>query len=68
LGRSLSATLAWNYPTVEALAAHLAGGDAASAAPALTFAPLAGPLVHVAELSDEEAAQALRGSRKRGAR
>jgi len=29
---------------------------------------LAGPLVHVAELSDEEAALALRGSRKRGAR
>ncbi|MBI4995540.1 MAG: acyltransferase domain-containing protein, partial [Rhodocyclales bacterium] len=38
LGRPLSATLAWNYPTVEALVAHLAGADPAApaAAPAAT--------------------------------
>ncbi|MGX4733344.1 SDR family NAD(P)-dependent oxidoreductase [Kitasatospora griseola] len=30
LGRTLSATLAWAYPTVEALAAHLAGAEPAA--------------------------------------
>ena len=30
LGRPLSATLAWNYPTVEALVAHLAGAEPAA--------------------------------------
>lgn len=66
-GRSLSATLAWNYPTVEALAAHLAGGDAAAApAPAVPTAapPQAVPVV--AALSDEDALLALRGNRRRG--
>jgi len=64
-GRSLSATLAWNYPTVEALAAHLAGGEtaAAPAAPAAS-APQAVPVV--AALSDEDALLALRGNRRRG--
>ncbi|WP_437515469.1 SDR family NAD(P)-dependent oxidoreductase [Sorangium sp. So ce1099] len=33
LGRPLSPTLAWEYPTPEALARHLAGGDAAAQAP-----------------------------------
>ncbi|WP_437692902.1 SDR family NAD(P)-dependent oxidoreductase [Sorangium sp. So ce176] len=33
LGRPLSPTLAWEYPTPEALARHLAGGDAAGDAP-----------------------------------
>jgi len=66
-GRSLSATLAWNYPTVEALAAHLAGGDAATApAPAAPTPtpPQAVPVV--AALSDEDALLALRGNRRRG--
>ena len=31
LGRPLSATLAWNYPTIEALVAHLAGAEPAAA-------------------------------------
>ena len=30
LGRPLSATLAWNYPTVEAIVAHLAGAEPAA--------------------------------------
>lgn len=69
LGRSLSATLAWNYPTVEALAAHLAGGDAPSAAPPATVTAEAAPpqaVPVVAALSDEAALLALRGNRRRG--
>jgi acyl carrier protein len=71
LGRSLSATLAWNYPTVEALVEHLAGADAKAtpgAVPAQPAAPPAGPLAQrltevaeaVAAVSDEDAARALR--------
>ena len=65
LGRSLSATIAWNYPTVDALVGHLAGEVAAPAA-----APSgsdAGPIVpaDVAALSDEQAAAALRRTRVR---
>jgi acyl carrier protein len=30
LGRDLPATLLWDYPTIEQVAAHLAGGGAAS--------------------------------------
>lgn len=66
-GRSLSATLAWNYPTVEALAAHLAGGDAAAApAPAAPTATPPQAVPAVAALSDEDALLALRGNRRRG--
>ncbi len=71
LGRSLSATLAWNYPTVEALSAHLAG-DEPAAPNAVTAEPgvatLEAPVLQVAGLSDDEAALALRGNRRRGVR
>lgn len=70
-GRSLSATLAWNYPTVEALAAHLAGGDAAAPVaaptpPAQDALPPQQAVPVVAALSDEDALLALRGNRRRG--
>jgi myxalamid-type polyketide synthase MxaE and MxaD len=70
LGRPLSATLAWNYPTVAALAAHLAGdGEAAAPAPAESApAGRSEALAEIAQLSDEEAALALRASRTRGGR
>lgn len=81
LGRSLSATLAWNYPTVEALVTHLAGEAAvvksAPATPAVGLAPVAAgsasdelkrALTQVAGLSDEEALLALRRPRSRGDR
>ena len=73
LGRPLSATLAWNYPTVAALVDHLAGaGGAAAPAPAPAAAPQDAPppsehLSRIADLSDEEAAVALRAGRVRGA-
>jgi myxalamid-type polyketide synthase MxaE and MxaD len=74
LGRSLSATLAFNYPTVSALAEFLAGAPAAADAP-VTVAPIAevtalGAEDHgrIAELSDEDAARELRASRSRGTR
>jgi phthiocerol/phenolphthiocerol synthesis type-I polyketide synthase B len=63
LGRSLSATLAWNYPTVEALAGFLGGqGDAApEAAPEpATPEPVAVGLAEIEELSDEDIARQLR--------
>jgi phthiocerol/phenolphthiocerol synthesis type-I polyketide synthase B len=67
LGRSLSATLAWNYPTVEALAAFLSGdaGVAPAAAPKAAM-PAAEPdsldvgLEEIIELSDEDVARELR--------
>lgn len=71
LGRPLSATLAWNYPTVDALVAHLANGDPAvpAARPAygaqLAVAGLDNELGDVAKLSDDDAARALRGGRRR---
>ena len=62
LGRSLSATLAWNYPTVATLVAHLAGvGDAPPAQPPQrAILPLPDHVTGLAELSDEEALAALR--------
>jgi acyl transferase domain-containing protein len=72
LGRSLSATLAWNHPTIDALVAFLAGPDepAASAEktapPPAEASPLSERLTAVVGLSDEEAALALRGGRSRG--
>jgi acyl transferase domain-containing protein/acyl carrier protein len=69
-GRPLSATLAWNYPTVEALVGFLFGAvDPApvAAAPAATSAPppadVAEVLSGVNELSDEDAARLLRKRR-----
>ncbi|HTQ06402.1 MAG TPA: beta-ketoacyl reductase, partial [Polyangiaceae bacterium] len=68
LERPLSATLAWNYPTVEALVEHLAGDERPPAAaevakPAGAATPPALGLDDIAELSDEEAALALRRAR-----
>jgi myxalamid-type polyketide synthase MxaE and MxaD len=70
LGRSLPATLAFNYPTLAALVEHLAGGPAAGA-PAAGSAPRAAAsaprtLGGIAALSDEDAARALRAGRRRG--
>ena len=71
LQRPLSATLAWNHPTVAALAAHLAQDTATPAAvvspaPAAVAVPV--DLAAVAHLSDEEAATALRTRRTGGRR
>jgi acyl transferase domain-containing protein/acyl carrier protein len=63
LGRSLSATLAWNYPTVDAIVQYLASDtEAKPAAPSPHGEPLApsNSLLELNELSDEEAALALR--------
>ncbi len=79
LARPLSATLAWNYPTVDALVAHLAG-DVNGAPPASTSVPaastgepgatsaLTSALAEVAGLSDDEALSALRRPRSRSGR
>lgn len=66
-GKPLSATLAWNYPTVDALVGFLAGdGDVsggAAAAPATPSADVASVLGDVNQLSDEDAARQLRKRR-----
>jgi myxalamid-type polyketide synthase MxaE and MxaD len=75
LGLRLSATLAWNYPTVRDLATHLLGkldppGEPAASPvhidePARTAAaPEAHVIEQVQALSDEEALRALRNRRK----
>jgi acyl carrier protein len=70
LGRSLSATLAWNYPTVAALVDFLAGHVTSSSGEAQkAVAPAVDPSAHfaqVVELSDQEAALALGRGRSRG--
>lgn len=67
LGRSLSATLAWNYPTVVSLAAHLSEAgkpqtrpSQAQPPPTKTTEALAARVAVVAELSDADALLALR--------
>ena len=71
LGRPLSATLAWNHPSVEALVLYLSGGSGDAAAPAQPAAAatlpvkLSAQLSEVAGLSDEEATLALRRRRLR---
>jgi phthiocerol/phenolphthiocerol synthesis type-I polyketide synthase B len=71
LGRSLSATLTWNYPTVEALAAFLSGESVAAQAPVPQAAAApADPdsldigLEEIFELSDEDVARELRAGRR----
>jgi phthiocerol/phenolphthiocerol synthesis type-I polyketide synthase B len=63
LARALPATLAWNYPTVEAMVDHLTGDAPAPAAPVAAPTPVTLGLQEIAELSDEEAALALRRAR-----
>jgi acyl carrier protein len=64
LGRPLSATLAWNYPTIEAIVGYLAE-DEPGAPPAVTpmvsqtGGELVDSLADVASLSDEAAMMAL---------
>jgi myxalamid-type polyketide synthase MxaE and MxaD len=71
LGRSLSATLAFNYPTLAALVDHLAG-DAGAATPTKPTLPPDGAapptvaLEDIAQLTDDEAALALRSRPSRG--
>jgi acyl transferase domain-containing protein/acyl carrier protein len=71
LGRRLPATLAWNFPTIAALAAHLSGTGKPprrpikdERAPATTATTLAGKVAAVAALSDADALVALRRRRK----
>jgi myxalamid-type polyketide synthase MxaE and MxaD len=67
LGRALSATLAWNYPTVEALVAHLSDGDAPAASAEESGGAASGVAAHVrdlANISDEDALRALRSGRR----
>jgi myxalamid-type polyketide synthase MxaE and MxaD len=71
LERPLSATLAWNHPTVDALVAFLAQ-DSVPPAPTAALVDVAAPaalldVAAVAQLSDDEAASALR-ARRSGAR
>jgi myxalamid-type polyketide synthase MxaE and MxaD len=70
--RSLPATLLWNYPTLEALSMYLADSLAPVVAPAATvstatesIAGLSFALGDVAQMSDDDAAQALRATRQR---
>ena len=71
LGRPLSATLAWNYPTVATLSAHLSGADKPNPrpiknepVPAKNPEALAAKVAAMAELSDADALLALRRRRK----
>ena len=69
LSRPLSATLAWNYPTVSALSVHLAGEDdisphKADVIPGETIPALAVKFAAVSNLTDEDALAELRKRRK----
>jgi len=73
LDLSLSATLAWNYPTITDLATYLAGkldlalapiGSAAPEEPVPPTPAVEPAVADVAVMSDAEALQALRGRRK----
>jgi myxalamid-type polyketide synthase MxaE and MxaD len=64
LGRALPATLAWNYPTVSALAAHLAGDATEPKSPtkraSIDATASASRIAAVSAMSDAEAFAALR--------
>ncbi|KQU78166.1 MULTISPECIES: beta-ketoacyl reductase [unclassified Rhizobacter] len=62
-GKPLSATLTWNYPTVEVLVAFLAGEQEPMAAAPAALAAAAPVLAAVAELSGGDAARLLRKRR-----
>ncbi|MFN7984380.1 MAG: type I polyketide synthase [Vicinamibacterales bacterium] len=71
IGRSLSATVAWNYPTVEQLVAYLAGTDPLTATvdmPRNAAAATPADLGTIAALSEDSALAALRSSRAKGRR
>ena len=76
LGRPLSATLAWNYPTVEALSDYLADADPATPSRSAQQPAAAGPPADdlsdqfsaVSVLSNEDAMLALRAGKKRKSR
>jgi phthiocerol/phenolphthiocerol synthesis type-I polyketide synthase B len=73
LGRPLSATLAWNHPTVEAIVEFLAGEDLDSAPAVAPISPpdggeLAVSLAELASLTDEAAMLALIGQPAAAAR
>jgi acyl transferase domain-containing protein/acyl carrier protein len=66
LQRPLSATLAWNHPTLAALTAHLSedvppNAPANASANASVLSPLPQSLVHVAAMSEQAALEALLG-------
>ena len=62
LQRPLSATLAWNYPTIDGLVAHLAGAESALAAGPTkqSRADVSSHIQGVMDLSDEQALAELR--------
>jgi phthiocerol/phenolphthiocerol synthesis type-I polyketide synthase B len=66
LGRSLSATLAWNYPTVEALVAHLSSAESPTIPSRVVpvaqavGAHLSSRLSEVVNLTDDDATRELR--------
>jgi acyl transferase domain-containing protein len=66
IGRPISATLAWNYPTVDAIVNHLAGAEAVAATNVETTRPqqpvtdLSDRISRLTDLSDDEAVAALR--------
>lgn len=67
LRRPLPATLAWNYPTMEAIVGYLSGDEHATSTPpgppqaAALPAEYSGQINRVAELTDAQAVAALRG-------
>jgi myxalamid-type polyketide synthase MxaE and MxaD len=70
VGRSLSATLVWNYPTIDGLVGFLAGDSVPAAKPATKTIDVAAPaalapveVAKVADLSDADAARLLRRRR-----
>ncbi|GGC78334.1 type I polyketide synthase [Chelatococcus reniformis] len=72
LATPLSATLAWNFPTVSRLSAHLAGDEASERFTGTVVAvpersAMAARLAAVADLSDDRALDALRRRRARRA-
>jgi acyl carrier protein len=64
LGRELPATLAWDYPTIEALASHLAGEDEPAALAAADDEVTLRVLDEIEVLSEEETRHALDRERR----
>jgi myxalamid-type polyketide synthase MxaE and MxaD len=62
-GRALSATLAWNYPTVDALVAYLTDDGRAAGVAVPTASAMSETVRDVREMADEDAARLLRRKR-----